>query len=61
LRSLQDCLEQAVLGVQLLGPREGYRPAWGDRSFVRLPSGRGRRRSGANPRAPSAPLAVAGH
>lgn len=36
LRSLEDCLQQAVLGVQLLGPREGHRPAWGDRSFVAL-------------------------
>jgi hypothetical protein len=27
LRSLQECLEQVVLGIQLLGPREGYRPA----------------------------------
>jgi hypothetical protein len=36
LRSLRDCLEQAILGVQLLGPREGHRPAWGDRSFIAL-------------------------
>lgn len=36
LRSLEGCLEQAVLGVQLLGPKEGYGPAWGDRSFVAL-------------------------
>ena len=36
LRSLQDGLEQAVLGIQLLGPKEGYRPAWGERSFVIL-------------------------
>jgi len=36
LRSLHEGLEQAVLGVQLLGPREGHRPGWSDRSFVAL-------------------------
>lgn len=36
LRALRDCFEEAVLGIQLLGPREGRRPAWGDRSFVAL-------------------------
>jgi hypothetical protein len=36
LRILQEGLAQADLGVQLLGPKEGYRPAWGDRSFVAL-------------------------
>src|SRR6185295_4664838 len=36
LRSLDDCLKEAVLGVQLLGPREGHRPTWEDRSFVAL-------------------------
>lgn len=36
LRAVQDNLDQAVLGVQLLGPREGYSPTWGDRSFVAL-------------------------
>ncbi len=36
LHSLAECLDQAVLGIQLLGPREGYRPAWGERSFVVL-------------------------
>jgi hypothetical protein len=36
LRAVQDNLDQAVLGIQLLGPKEGYRPAWGDRSFVAL-------------------------
>ncbi len=36
LRSLHEGLEQAVLGVQLLGPREGHRPSWSDRSFVAL-------------------------
>ncbi len=36
LRTVQDSLDQAVLGVQLLGPKEGHRPAWGDRSFVAL-------------------------
>ncbi|HEV7504831.1 MAG TPA: toll/interleukin-1 receptor domain-containing protein [Thermoanaerobaculia bacterium] len=36
LRSLHEGLERAILGVQLLGPREGHRPAWSDLSFVAL-------------------------
>lgn len=35
-RSLRESLESVELAVQLLGPREGHRPAWGDRSFVAL-------------------------
>ncbi|HBL30163.1 MAG TPA: hypothetical protein DD490_25285 [Acidobacteria bacterium] len=36
LRDLQVGLEQAILGVQLLGPKEGHRPTWRERSFVAL-------------------------
>jgi hypothetical protein len=37
LHALEDGLNQAVVGVQLLGPKEGHRPAWGGRSsFVAL-------------------------
>ncbi len=36
LERLQDDLGRAVLLLQLLGPREGYRPTWNDTSFVAL-------------------------
>jgi TIR domain-containing protein len=36
LEALQRDLDRAALFVQLFGPREGHRPAWGDASLVAL-------------------------
>lgn len=52
LRTLRTCLDQAVLGIQLLGGREGHVPEWGRQSFVALQA----QESEARSRARSFPL-----